>query len=286
MLRWFDEILAGKPPWMVGCLVFPLILLLGAIDRLTGYELSISVFYLVPIAIAVWYATRNLGYIASGVSAVSWMIVEGTTTHSYNRHWVLYWNTATRLLFFVVVAYLIAALRSQLMRQQQLARTDNLTGLLNRAGFFDRAALVISAAARYRNTIAVAYVDLDGFKQVNDTLGHFQGDEVLRSLGRLLGRCRRESDIVARLGGDEFAVLLPNTTLAGARFYFTNLHDVLQSEIRQRGWSMLGISIGAAVFDRDAPELSEALQLADRLMYRAKYNGQAGVVVEAAADEA
>lgn len=286
MLRWFDEILEGKPRWMVGCLVFPVIMLLGGIDRLTGYELSISVFYLIPIAIAVWYGSRNLGYIASGVSAASWMVVEGTTSQTYTRHWVLYWNTATRLLFFVVVAYLISELRSQLMRQRRLARTDNLTGLFNRAGFVDRAAFAISAAARYRNTVAVAYVDLDGFKKVNDTLGHSQGDEVLRSVGRLLGQCRRESDVVGRLGGDEFAVLLPNTTLAGARFYFSNLHCVLENEMRQRGWSMLGISIGAAVFDGNIPELAEALRLADSLMYRAKKNAQPRVIVEAVAERA
>ena len=286
MLRRFDEILADKSPWTIGCLVFPLILLLGGIDRLTGYELSISVFYLLPIAIAVWYASRNLGYIASAVSAASWMLVEGTTSQSYTRHWVLYWNTATRLLFFVVVAYLVSELRLQLVRQRQLARTDDLTGLLNRTGFFERATPIISAAARYGDIIAIGYVDLDGFKKINDTLGHAQGDEVLRSVGRLLGRCRRESDVVARLGGDEFAVLLPNTTLAGARFYFANLHCVLRNEISQRGWSTLGISIGAAVFDGNLPELSEAIRLADSVMYRAKKDTQPRVIVEVVAERA
>lgn len=283
MLRWFDNIVTGKPAWMVGCLVFPLIVLLGSIDFLTGYELSISVFYLIPISIAAWYAGRNLGCIASGVSAASWMIVEGTTAEPYAEQWVLYWNAATRLIFFVVVTYLIAELRKQLMRQRQLARMDNLTGLLNRAGFLDRATAVVSAAARYDNTVVIAYIDLDGFKNINDTLGHSQGDEVLKSVGNLLSRSSRESDIVARFGGDEFAVLLPNTNLPGARFYFHNLHSALQSEIRQNGWPTLGISIGAVVFDCGTPSLSDALRLADSLMYRAKRKGQPSVIIKAAA---
>lgn len=283
MLRWFDNIVTGKPAWMIGCLVFPLILLLGSVDLLTGYELSTSVFYLIPISTAAWYGNRNLGYIASVVSAVCWMVVEETATQPYTQPWILYWNTATRLVFFIVVAYLITELRTQLIHQQQLARTDDLTGLLNRAGFLDRATAVINAAARYGNTIAVAYIDLDGFKHVNDTLGHSQGDEVLKSVGNLLGRSSRESDIVARLGGDEFAVLLPNTNLSGARFYFDNLHSALQGEMRQRGWPVRGISIGAAVFDHGTPDLPDALRLADSLMYRAKGNGQPSVIVEAAA---
>jgi len=283
MLRVVDSFLAEKSVRTVASLSFVLILLLAMIDHLTGNEVSFSVFYLIPISIAVWYGGSGLGYIASGASGIAWMIVEGTTGQPYSQQWILFWNAAVRTGFFTIFVYLITELRTHLRLERQLARTDALTGLLNRAGFVDRAGAVISAASRYEHAVAIAYIDLDGFKRINDTLGHSQGDEALKSIGGLLDRSSRQSDIVARIGGDEFAILLPNTDLRGAQTYFENLHSVLQNEIAQRHWTSLGVSIGAAVFERGPSDLSEALHIADSLMYRAKRTGESRVVVESAA---
>ncbi|MEX2125620.1 MAG: diguanylate cyclase [Woeseia sp.] len=282
MLRSFNALFRDLSVSMVGSLTFALILLLGTIDHLSGYELSVSVFYLIPISIAVWYGNRRMGYIASVGSAATWMIVDHATAEPYSQLWILFWNSSVRLVFFIVVAYLIAELKSQLRRQQQLARTDSLTGLLNRAGFFERADIVVHAASRYGNAIAIAYIDLDGFKKINDTQGHSRGDEALKAVGRLLARSSRESDVVARLGGDEFVVLLPDTNPAGAHGYFDKLHSQLQDEIQQQGWSNLGFSIGAVVCENAPADISEALRLADSLMYRTKRTGRSGVIVETA----
>jgi diguanylate cyclase (GGDEF)-like protein len=282
MLRKFNSLLANQAAPVVGCLAFALTILLAGIDRLTGAELSISVFYLIPISIAAWYGNRRLGYIVCGLSAGAWMFVEATTPTPYSQYWILFWNSAVRLIAFVVVAYLIAELRRQLQRQQQLARTDNLTGLLNRAGFFERAQVAANAASRYGYAIAIAYIDLDGFKKINDTLGHLQGDEALKTVGDILGGSSRGSDIVARIGGDEFVVLLPDTTLAGAHAYFHKLHLELRREIHVKGWSNLDLSIGAVVYEQAPADLFDALRVADNLMYRAKRSAKARVVVEGA----
>ena len=283
MLPSLDNFFTDKPAWMIGCIAFALIAILASIDHLTGYELSFSVFFLIPISLAAWYGHRTLGYVVSVGAAAAWMVVEGISPQPYSEEWILYWNSTMRLVVFVVVAYLIARLRMTLAYQQRLARTDKLTGLLNRAGFVDRAGLVVSAAMRYGNGIAIAYIDLDGFKAINDTMGHSQGDAVLKFIGGILDRSSRKSDIVARIGGDEFAVLLPNTNLPGAQFYFDNLHSLIEDEIRKYGWPQLGVSIGAAVFESGSPDLDEALQFADNLMYRAKRDGVSSVIVEAAA---
>ncbi|MGH8165953.1 MAG: GGDEF domain-containing protein [Woeseiaceae bacterium] len=283
MFRRLNRFLTQQALTVVGCLAFGLILLLGIIDHLSGYELSVAVFYLIPISIAAWYGNRNMGFIVCGMSAITWLLVEQTTRMPYSHEWILFWNSGGRFAFFIVVAYLIAELRSQLNRHQQLARTDNLTGLLNRAGFFERAHLVVNAASRYGYAIAIAYIDIDNFKRINDTLGHSKGDEALKAVANLLGDSSRESDVVARLGGDEFVVLLPDTSLTGAHAYFDKLHAELQHRIRQQGWSSLGFSIGAVVCEKAPADISDALRLADSLMYRRKHAGKSGVIVEASA---
>jgi diguanylate cyclase (GGDEF)-like protein len=280
MSRRLHGFLARLRKWAVGTLAAMLIVLLGAIDQLTGYQLSFSVFYLAPISIAAWYGSRAMGYAASTMSAATWLVVEKISAVPYSEPWIVYWNTGVRFLFFIIVAWLVAELNVTLRRHQQLARTDQLTGLLNRAGFIDHAGPVVAAASRYGHPTSLAYIDLDGFKSINDNMGHAQGDEVLKLVGQRLLTASRGSDIVARLGGDEFAVLLPNTDLAGARAYFGKLHDLLNEETRQRGWQALGFSIGAIVFDKGPPRLGDALRLADDLMYRAKKS--AGILVEAA----
>jgi diguanylate cyclase (GGDEF)-like protein len=257
-------------------------LLLAGLDHLTGEELSFSVFYLMPISIAAWYGHRKMGYIVSGLSAGTWLLLESAAAPPSMQEWIVFWNSAVRLAFFCVVAYLLSELHTQLQRQQRLARTDNLTGLLNREGFFDRAMAGANAASRYGHTIAIAYIDLDGFKKINDTLGHLQGDTALKAVGELLVASSRESDVVARLGGDEFVVLLPNTNPKGAKAYFEKLHVELQREMRRKGWATLGLSIGAVVFEKAPKDIFEALRLADTLMYRAKHSRNTSVIVERA----
>src|SRR5690606_27922613 len=151
---------------------------------------------------------------------------------------------------------------------------------LNRTGFFERANIATTSASRYGYSIAVAYIDLDGFKNINDTLGHQQGDAALKAVATLLAKSSRDSDVVARTGGDEFVVMLPNTSLAGARAYFEKMQFELQLEIRQQGWRTLGLSVGAVVFEEAPEDIFEALQLADTLMYRAKRSANSGVIVE------
>ena len=282
MLRRFNSFFADRSTMTVCGLAVLLMLLVAAVDHMTGYELSFSVFYLIPTSIAAWYGSRRMGYGISLLGAAAWMIVETTSGQPYSQSWILFWNSAVRLGFFSVVAYLLAELKAQLHRQQELARTDNLTGLLNRAGFFERATAAVNAASRYGYAIAIAYIDLDGFKSINDRMGHSQGDNALKAVGGLLGDASRKSDVIARFGGDEFVVLLPDTDLAGASAYFEKLQTELQCKIHEQGWTGLGSSIGAVVFEKAPRDISDALRRADDLMYRVKQSGKAGTIVEGA----
>ena len=163
-----------------------------------------------------------------------------------------------------------ARLRSD--RQAREARLDPLTGLPNRAVFFERLAASTTRARTDDSRLAVLFMDLDGFKHVNDTLGHDVGDELLRAVaGRLAGAVRR-TDLVARLGGDEFAVLVEQVeSTARVEAMADHLCDALAVPISVRG-RMVSVrtSIGIALGPHPGDDPQLLLRDADVAMYRAK----------------
>src|SRR5690606_20902545 len=122
ILRRLNELFADQSVFSIGGLSFALILLLAGIDRMTGDELSVAVSYLVPIGLAAWAGSRYLGYIVSGLSAATWLVVEQATAEPCSHDWIILWNSAVRLTAFAIVAFLLAELTTPLQRQQELAR--------------------------------------------------------------------------------------------------------------------------------------------------------------------
>ncbi|MGA0032134.1 MAG: diguanylate cyclase domain-containing protein [Burkholderiales bacterium] len=160
---------------------------------------------------------------------------------------------------------------------QHLAHFDSLTDLPNRTLFNDRLHQSISMAKREKRKLALCYLDLDGFKAVNDTLGHDRGDELLKLTASRLKHAVRESDTVARLGGDEFAVILPQITGRGdAALVAEKIIDMLAAPFHLQGSDQsahIGVSIGIAVFPADAGEAEQLVKMADIAMYNAKKAG-------------
>jgi diguanylate cyclase (GGDEF)-like protein/PAS domain S-box-containing protein len=156
------------------------------------------------------------------------------------------------------------------------ARHDHLTGLLNRAAFGEVAARAASTAARHEHSIGMLYIDLDGFKQINDSLGHETGDRVLIETAARLAGCVGDGAVVARLGGDEFAVLVrtverPADVVAIAE----RILDAVSLPIPSlRDDVRVGASIGIAIRDTSGIEISTLMRDADEAMYSAKRNGR------------
>lgn len=157
------------------------------------------------------------------------------------------------------------------------AHHDALTGLPNRLLFQDRLQQALARARREGAGITVLFLDLDGFKAVNDSLGHPVGDRILRRVAERLGRCLREEDTLARLGGDEFAVLLPEhqREKAGQRVA-DKCRAALRAPLEVDGeFVQLGVSIGIAISPNHGDSMEALLEHADSAMYRAK-NREAG----------
>jgi diguanylate cyclase (GGDEF)-like protein len=149
---------------------------------------------------------------------------------------------------------------------------DQLTGLANRLKFTDRLRTAIRNAATYSRTVNLFYIDLDGFKPVNDEFGHEMGDRVLHQVGERITHRVRGTDTVARLGGDEFAVLIDNeTSEEDAAALIDRLHQAFESPFVVDGHTLhVGASIGRAVYPDDASDAEDLVRVADAAMFEAK----------------
>jgi diguanylate cyclase (GGDEF)-like protein/PAS domain S-box-containing protein len=167
----------------------------------------------------------------------------------------------------------ISARKEYERRLREIAEHDALTGLFNRRRFNEELNRAVLYAERYGLGGALVLLDLDQFKEVNDTLGHSAGDQLLQTVSGLLRNRLRETDVLARMGGDEFAVLLPQATTPHSMQVAEELIESVRHAQSGEVTSRLSASAGIAVFDgRTRPE--ELLALADMAMYEAKAGGR------------
>jgi len=153
-----------------------------------------------------------------------------------------------------------------------IAHHDSLTGLPNRILFTDRLLQAIASAKRNEELLAVHFIDIDNFKDINDTLGHHYGDQVLREVAYRLRTCIRDTDTIARWGGDEFSIIQTNlNVIEDAEIVARKMIEVLSKKFELgRADAQLTISIGIALYPLDSINFDELLSKADKAMYRAK----------------
>jgi two-component system cell cycle response regulator len=169
---------------------------------------------------------------------------------------------------------------------QALALHDTLTGLPNRRLLMDRLSLSIAHARRSKRAMVVMYLDLDGFKQVNDTMGHEAGDILLRMVASRMVTAVRQEDMVARLGGDEFVIALWELTHVGdvAKLASKVISAVAQPYIIQGNTVRTTASIGVGIYPAHGTEAETLIESADMAMYQAKLAGKNGYRIAASAD--
>ncbi len=183
-------------------------------------------------------------------------------------------NSEIRLLGMLARQAAIAIVNARLHRAtSQQALSDTLTGLPNRRALDEKLEAEVRRSQRTNNTFSVVMMDLDGFKNINDTHGHATGDVVLQKVFQALARGIRTTDFLARYGGDELTLILPETDMNGAKLVAQKIHDKLdQLDVRLPDGSraQLGISGGIAAFPFHGRLASELMRAADAALYRAK----------------
>jgi diguanylate cyclase (GGDEF)-like protein len=256
-----------------------LFLLIAIADILTPPELNLSLFYVFVILLATW----NAGFASGAVFALAagfmqWEVLSMLPgPHLHSVYWYVW--LANRWVTFVVVVALTHPLRILFDRHRAAARIDALTEAANQKYFRELLQVEITRSARSGEPLAVAFMDCDDFKLVNDQFGHAVGDSVLRTVVETARGCTRRTDTVARLGGDEFGILLSGATSEQAGEALNRLRTKIQAH-RVGGQWPITLSIGLATFDRTALDPEAVIALCDSLMYRAKRTGRGHMLHE------
>jgi diguanylate cyclase (GGDEF)-like protein len=275
--------LDGLPQWGIWLVAFLLLAVFGGGDYYIRRQLELSILYVVPVSLITYYIGRRQGYLLSLLAAAVWTLANDASGELGFSVPVLAFNGTARLAMFVVVVALVDAVRHAFDVERDLARTDPLTGVANYRAFAERAETELIRARRYRRAVSLIAMDLDGFKEVNDRLGHDAGDAVLIETAQAVRTATRRTDTVARVGGDEFLILLPETDAEGARIVCEKVRDRLAAAMHARGWPV-SASFGVLTCPEAPATLEEMTRRADALMYRSKSAGRNRMTAETATE--
>ena len=274
-----DGFLPRMPAYAIALIGVLGILAVGVIDYETGVELRVGPLYYVPLSLVAWELERRSVVAASILCAICLTGSNYLAGQSFPSPGVGWFNFTMQSLSFMVIGLLIAALRGTLAHERALSRTDTLTALLNARTFYEEAARVLSLTRRTQHPVALAYVDLDNFKNVNDTLGHRAGDDVLRTVGSIILGCTRKSDVAGRVGGDEFVLLMPETNPEHARLACERLRGLVAEKFARDACPVTA-SVGGVAFLTVPENVDAMVHVADARMYAAKAAGRNRVDVE------
>jgi diguanylate cyclase (GGDEF)-like protein len=238
-----------------------------------GQSIPLVDFLLIPVVWVGWFAQkRSYGYVLAFAAAAASAVVAviGVTQASLGAACT---SALARFALYLFVLALLGMMRRERAGHQRDATTDQQTGAANARALRTLAAAEVARSQRSAHSLSLAYLDLDDFKAINDTLGHAEGDHVLFEVGHMMRTSVRATDSVARVGGDEFAILMPETGAKEARTVVERVRRELDRLTARDGRHVL-FSIGLVTFDRPPASVDELTSAADELMYRAKHGGK------------
>jgi len=256
---------------LIGAVV--LVLGVGYLHTLTGLAFEFHVFFILPVLLVSWLIGTWAGLGMALLAVVVWIVADLQLAGDQADSLALVFNSGMRLAIFSYGAWLVGGMCRVLRRESRLAREDALTELPNRREFHDLGRRAFAQAQRQGTPFTAVFIDLDRFKEVNDSLGHKAGDQVLVSVAQVIRQQLRASDVSGRLGGDEFALLLPGMDAADSATYVESLRHRLLAAMREHKWPVT-FSIGVASHPVTPNDFDGLLAQADALMYKVKNGGR------------
>ena len=264
---------------------------IGVLDAVVSSRLPFSILYFLPVIGAAWYATRTHGLVVA-IAAVAARLFTDIHWNGVDQLAVmqaLFWGAALLVAPRVTtwtrdrhqeVTTLEGRINELLQVERSFARTDPLTSLCNRRAFIDALQKAEARGRRTGERLAVARLDIDGFKSLNDSYSRNEGDQLLRAVATSLSLITRMGDLAARLEGDEFALLLYNCAPDNALKIGQRLVDEVAELGRAYPNARVTGSVGMACFTANGPDPDEMMRFAGGALRRARQGGGNNVIVE------
>jgi diguanylate cyclase (GGDEF)-like protein len=238
------------------------------IDWYHGVAFNFAFLYIFPVSFTTWFAGKRCGAFVAAIASLSYSINSELFFDT-----AAVWNSAGTFVVFSAIGLLVSAVHTLWEEEQLLSRNDHLTGLLNSRAFLELLDYEISRCKRSPAPFSLVYIDLDSFKEVNDTYGHQRGDELLKLVSNIMRSTLRTTDMASRMGGDEFAILFPNTDIVQIRGVEDKFRRKFTAVMEENHWPT-SLSIGIVTFNSSPSNTDDAIKLADNAMYRAKNSGK------------
>ena len=248
-------------------------------DTLSSYELRKTPFYLVPILYGSVCLGMFWGLVFALLSFASVVFQGIFVGHPYSSSFFFYFDAVGILIVFLIVSTTTSLLKRSRDAEHSLARTDNLTNVANRIGFYEKLTAEIDRQHRLNKPFALLFIDCDDFKDINDRFGHEGGDDALKRMANAIVNDLRTYDIIGRIGGDEFAVLMPDISGADLSNIIDRIRDSLILAFSMKPYK-LTISMGAVEFINIPQSADMAMSLVDSLMYKVKNKGKNSFIID------
>ncbi len=267
------DYLYKRPKSQVAATAFLLVILLGVLDYITGPDLLIFLFYLIPVFLGTWFVGKWAGITLAILSALAWSLSDLLSVHMISNMIIPVWNLVIEGAFFLGAGYVLSMLKTSLEQAQEAARIDYLTGAVTGRYCRDLADRELERMRRYDHSFTMVYMDLDNFKAVNDMFGHSVGDAVLKQVVKTVIENIRNTDTIARMGGDEFVILFPETEAETAKAALAKVQVQLSRAMEVNKWPVT-FSFGMVTFISPPESSDQMIKIADKLMYVAKNSGK------------
>lgn len=245
-------------------------------DLITGPHISFHALYIFPLTVIALHCSKTSLVVAATILSI---VLQWISLFIFDNH-----TLGTSLYLIAMIALSNGGLtlvarcaRTNTLEAERLSATDPLTKLYNRRTLEIAIDNEIIRQRRYGGYFSLALIDLDGFKALNDSMGHQAGDMALTLLGEILRAHTRQSDTVARIGGDEFVILMPNTQATDCDTLCQLLCQKIRHSMDEISFAITA-SIGYTTIERSSEISNDVLTIADRAMYEAKSNGKGRVV--------